>query len=90
MQVDVSFQGVNGNFVLSFKDEGDWESHRQYYLPTVETKDYHVMIDGRSFFDQPIKIDLKTYDNIRYIATGQSNDYSTGCWLDYPYFKKIV
>ena len=46
------------------------------------------MIDGRNFFDQPIKNDLKTYDNIRKVATGQGDDYTTGCLLDYPYFKK--
>ena len=34
------------------------------------------MINGRKFFDQPIKNDLKTYDNIRKIATGQSDDYT--------------
>ena len=54
----------------------------------MEIKDYHVMIDGRNFFDQPIKNDLKTYDNIRKIATGQGDDYTTGCLLDYPYFEK--
>ena len=46
------------------------------------------MINGRNFFDQPIKNDFKTYDNIRKIATGQGNDYTTGCLLDYPYFEK--
>ena len=46
------------------------------------------MIDGRNFFDQPIKNDLKTYDNIRKIDTGQDDDCTTGCLLDYPYFKK--
>ena len=46
------------------------------------------MIDGRKFFDQPIKSDLKTYCNIRKIATGQGDDYTTGCLLDYPYFKR--
>ena len=46
------------------------------------------MIDGRNFFDQPIKNDLKTYDNITKIATGQDDDYTTGCLLGYPYFKK--
>ena len=46
------------------------------------------MIDGRNFFDQPIKNDLKTYDNIRKIATGQGDDCTIGCSLDYPYFKK--
>ena len=46
------------------------------------------MIDGRNFFGQPIKIDLKTYDNIRRISTGQGDDYTTGYLLDYLYFKK--
>ena len=46
------------------------------------------MIDGRNFFNQPIKNDLKTYDNIRKIATGQGDKYTTGCLLDYPYFQK--
>ena len=58
------------------------------YLPTVEIKDYNVMIDGRNFFDQPIENNLKTYYNIRKIATGQGDDYTTGCLLDYTYFKK--
>ena len=44
------------------------------------------MIDGRNFFDQPIKNDLKTY-NIGKIATSEDDDYTTGCLLDYPYFK---
>ena len=46
------------------------------------------MIDGRNFFDQPVKNDLRTYDNIRKSATGQGGDYTTGCVLDYPYMKK--
>ena len=45
------------------------------------------MIDGRNLFDQSIKNDLKTYYNIRKIAPGESDDYTTGCLLDYPYFK---
>ena len=46
------------------------------------------MIDGRKFFDQPIKSDLETYYNIRKITIGQGDDCTTGCLLDYPYFKK--
>ena len=46
------------------------------------------MIDGRNFFDQPINSMNKTYENIRKIATGQGDDYTTGCLLDYTYFKK--
>ena len=51
-------------------------------------KDYNVMINRRNFFDQPIQNDLKTYDNIRKIETGQGYDYTTGCLLDYSSFKK--
>ena len=45
------------------------------------------MINGENFFDQPIKNNKVTYGNIRKIATGQGDDYTTGCLLDYPYFK---
>ena len=51
-------------------------------------KDYNGMIDGKHFFDQPINSMNKTYENIRKIATGQGDDYTTGCLLDYTYFKK--
>ena len=37
------------------------------------------MIGGRNIFDQPIKNDLKVYDNIRKIETGQSDAYTTWC-----------
>ena len=46
------------------------------------------MTDERNFLDQPIKNDLKTYGNIRKIETGQGDNYTTGCLLDYLYFKK--
>ena len=45
------------------------------------------MIDGKNVFDQPVKNDKVTYENIRKIATGQGDDYTTGCLLDYIYFK---
>ena len=53
----------------------------------MEIKDY-VMIDDRNFFDQPINSMNKTYENIRRTATGQGDDYTTGCLLDYSYFKE--
>ena len=62
--------------------------HRGYFLASVETKDGNVMIDGQNIFDQPVKNDMRTYDNIRKIATGQADDYTIGCLLDYSYFKK--
>ena len=45
------------------------------------------MNDGRNFFDQPVNNMNKTYENIRKIPTGKGDDYTTGCLLDYPYFK---
>ena len=45
------------------------------------------MINGENFFDQPVKHSKVTYENIRKIATGQGDNYTTGCLLDYPYFK---
>ena len=44
------------------------------------------MNDGKNFFNQPINSDLKTYENIRKIATGQGDYYTTGYLLDYSYF----
>ena len=40
------------------------------------------MVDGQNFFDQLVKNNLRTYDNIRKIATGQGDDYTTSCLLD--------
>ena len=46
------------------------------------------MIDGKHFFDQPINSELKTNENVRKIATGKGDDYTTGCLLDYSYVKE--
>ena len=84
--VEPSFQGVNRLFVLAFENNDDRTSDDKYYLPTVEIKDYNILINGENFFDQPIKNNKVTYENIRKIATGQGDDYTTGCLLDYSYF----
>ena len=85
--VEPSFQGVNRLFVLAFENDTQRTSHSDYYLPNVELKDYNTMINGENIFDQPTKRNKVTYDNIKKIATGQGDDYTTGCLLDYPYFK---
>ena len=84
--VEPSFQGVNRLFVLAFEGDDNRTAHDSYYLPTVEIKDYNIMINGENFFDQPIKNNKVTYDNIRKIAIGYGGDNTTGCLLDYPYF----
>ena len=83
--VEPSFQGVNGFFVLAFENDNQRISTRRYHLLTVEIKDYNVMINGVNFFDQSITNKKVTYENIRKIATGQGDDYTTGCLLDYQY-----
>ena len=91
--LDASFQGVNRLFVLDFdKTENgaskvERDSHRIYFLPRVNITNYNVLIDGRNFYDQPINDQIKKYDEIRKIATGKGDDYTTGCLLDYQYFK---
>ena len=84
--IESSFQGINRLFVLAFENDEDRTDHEKYYLPTVEIKDYNIVINGENFFDQPIKNNKVTYENIRKIATGQGDDCTTGCLLDYSYF----
>ena len=84
--IEPSFQGVNRLFILAFENDTQRTSHSNYYLPNVEIKDYNITINGENFLDQPIKDNKKTYDNIRKIAAGYGDDYTTGCLLDYPYF----
>ena len=62
-------------------------SHRKYFLPRVNITNYNVVVDGRNFYDQWINDLIKQYDEIRKSATGQRDDYTTGCLLSYQYFK---
>ena len=89
--IESSFQGINRLFVLTFEhdDDNDFRaSNRRYCIPNVEIKDCNVVIDGKNFFDQPVKNDKVTYKNIRKLAIAHGDDYTTGCLLDYTYFKK--
>ena len=85
--IEPSFQGVNRLFVLAFENDAQRISNKRYFVPSVEIKNYNVMIDGKNFFDQPVKNNKVTYKNIRKFATGQGDDCTTGCLLDYIYFK---
>ena len=82
--VEPSFQGL---LVLALENDAQRTSSKRYYLLNVEIKDYNVMIDGKNLFDQIVKNNKVTYDNIRKSSTGQGDDYTTGCLLDYIYFK---
>ena len=58
------FRGVNRLFLLSFENNTDRIGHTKYFFPNVEIKDYNVMIDGRKYFDQPIKHNSRTFEKL--------------------------
>ena len=66
-----------------------YTGHAGYFLPK-KIRDYNAIIDGRKFFDQLVKNDLRTYDNIQKIATGQEDNYASGYLLDYTCLKNIL
>ena len=91
--LDSSWQGVKRLFVLAYNNnEGNnqvsVDSYKKYFLPRVKIENYNIEIDGRNFYDQPINDSIKQYDEIRKISTGQGDDYTTGCSLDFAYFEK--
>ena len=83
--IDPTFNKVNRLFVLSFENEEDRTSFSKYYTPKVETKDFNVLIDGKSFFDVPVK-DKEANEKI--IDISKNSYYTTGNLLDYQYFSK--
>ena len=83
--IDPTFTNVNRLFVLSFKNEEDRTSFSNYYVPKVEIKDYNVIIDGKPFFEIPVKNKEETYEKI--IEISKNSDYTIGNLLDYEYFK---
>ena len=91
--LNVSFQVVRRLFVLIFDNTGggvkkvEKNKHKKYFLPRENITNYNVLIDGKNFYDQAINDMIKQYDEIRKIETGQRDNYTTGCLLDYQYFK---
>ena len=85
--MEPSFQSVNRLFALAFENDAQRTSSKRYYLPNIEIKDYNVMIDGKTFLNQRVKNNTITHENITQIATGQEDDYTAGCLLNYIYFK---
>ena len=96
--LDASFQGVRRLFVLAFNNttvnvptnlvnRTKTRVLRNSYTKYLNATSYNILIDGRNFYYQPINDLVKQYDEIRETATGQGDDYTTGCLLDYQYFK---
>ena len=83
--IDTTFTKVNRLFVLSFENDEDRTFFSKYYVPKVEIKDFNVLIDGKIFFDMPVK-NKSAYEKIRNIS--KNNNYTTAILLDYKYFSK--
>ena len=90
-----SFQGIKRLFVLAYtiaagaaNNESDIKN-RKYFLPRTEIKNYNVFIDGRNFYNHRINDFIKQYDEVTKVSTGQGDDYTTGCLLDYALFEDI-
>ena len=84
-------------FVLAYDNTADDNDHnnqvsvnsfKKYFLPRVKTENYNIKIKKRNFYDQPINDSNKQYDEVGKISTGQGDDYTTGCLLDFAYFAK--
>ena len=88
------FQGFKRVFVLAYviaanaaDNEAGIKNNRKYFLPRGKIENHNILIDGRNFYDPPINDLIERYDEVRKVSTGQGDDYSTGCLLDYAYFK---
>ena len=77
--IDPTFANVNRLFVLSFSRNNNTNSRysfSEYYVPNIEIKDFNALIDGKSFFDLPVKNEEEAYQKI--IDMSNNNDYTTG------------
>ena len=83
--LDPTFTNVDRLFVLYFENEDDRTPFSKYYVPKVEIKYFNVLIDGKPFFEIPVKNKEEAYEAI--IEMTKNNDYTTGNLLDYEYFK---
>ena len=79
--IDLTFTNVNRLFVLSFENETDRTLFSEYYVSTVEIKDFNVLIDGTPFFEIPVKNKEEAHEAI--IEMNKNNDYVTGNLLDF-------
>ena len=82
--IDSTFNNVNRLFVLAFPNEEDRRSFSKYYTPTVEIKDYNVIIDGEPFYEVPIKNKEETCKAITELT--RSDLVRTGNEFNFEYF----
>ena len=90
---DSSYQGAKRLFFLAYDNtagdnQASVNSFKKYFLPRVKIENYNTKINGRNFYDQSINDSIKQSDELRKISTGEGDDYTTGCLVDFAYFEK--
>ena len=91
INLDPSFQGVNTLFVMAYNrvdGQPTRNGQRKYYLPRIGLNKYNVIIDGRSFYDNPFESDTEKYRELKKLMIGKGEDYTTGSLLDFNCFDK--
>ena len=90
--LDSSYRGVKRLFVLAYNNttgnnQVSVDLYKKYFLPRVKVDNYNIEIDDRNSCGQWINDLIKQYDEIRNVSTGQGDDYTTGCLLDFAFFE---
>ena len=91
ISLDPSFQGVNRLFTMAYNrvdGQPTRNGQRKYYLPRIDLNKYNAIIDGPSFYDNPIESDIEKYRELKKSNNWKRRNYTTGSLLDYNYFKK--
>ena len=94
--IEPTFTNVNILFVLSFARDNAGDNRdpfSDYYVPNIEIKYFKILIDGKSFFDLPVKNEEEAYNMsidiyLILIDMSNNNDYTTGKLLDFACFKE--
>ena len=95
INLDPSFQLVNRLFIMAYNrlavandDQFNKDSQQIYYFPRNDLNKCNVIIDGRNFYDNSIESDIEKYRELKKVMIVKGEDYTTGSFLDYNYFKK--
>ena len=93
--LDSSYQGVKRLFVFAHdntagNNQVSVDSFQKYFLPRIKIENYNIEIDRINFYDQSINDSIKQCDELRKVSTGQGDDYTAGCLLDFAFFLKKI
>ena len=60
---------------------------QKYYLLKGIIDNYNAIMNGKRFHGEVFHSDIKQYEEIKKLTTGQGEDYTSGCLVDYDYIK---